>query len=137
MNYKVNREETVSDLIDGEVILLHLKAGTYYNLEHTSATLWQWLEAEASFESLRSALFEAHPEQPADALERDLLGWLNQLCEEALLVPADRVADGRGPAFAGPYHCPQLFAHADMEELFKLDPVHEAGDLGWPALPAS
>jgi hypothetical protein len=137
MNYVVNRSEIVSDLIDGEVILLDLKAGTYYNLEGTAATLWQWLEGGVSTPSIRQALAEAYPDRNPDDLHEDLNAWLQNLVSNRLLLAQENAPDAevRGPDFFSPYSCPQLCAHADMEELLKLDPVHEAGDPGWPATP--
>lgn len=138
MNYQVNRSEIVSDLIDGEVILLDLKAGAYYNLEGTAATLWQWLEAGASTDSVLQVLGATFPERSAESLAQDLSAWLKDLVDHRLLAPQEQSEEGaRGPDFSPPYSQPQLFAHADMEELLKLDPVHEVGDPGWPAVPAN
>lgn len=133
MQYQVNRPEIVSDLIDGEVILLNLKAGTYYNLEHTASTLWQWLEAGADRASLLAELTRAYPQQ--SRLEADLDEWISELLSHQLIVPAVR-PPGAGPAFAPTYLRPRVCAHADMQELLLLDPVHEVGEAGWPTLPA-
>ena len=138
MNYLVNRSEIVSDLIDGEVILLDLKAGAYYNLEGTAATLWQWLESGAATDSILQALGAAFPELAPEDLAQDVTAWLKDLVENRLLTPQEQAEAGaKGPDFSPPYSRPQLFAHADMEELLKLDPVHEVGDPGWPAVPAN
>ena len=137
MHYKVNRSEIVSDLIDGEIILLDLRAGIYYNLDGTAAILWQWLEGGASTEALQQALTQAFPEQAPEQLHEDLAAWLQDLSAHRLVMTQEegcpRVS---GPGFAQSYSRPQLFAHADMEELLKLDPVHEVGDPGWPSAPA-
>jgi hypothetical protein len=139
MAYRINGSEIIGDCIDGEIILLNLRAGTYYGLDNTAATLWLWLQEGASTEMVVNALQLAYPELPAQKLRGDLESWLGELTEHGILLPDDESGVGNsaaGPLFQGDYQVPRLVAHMDMQELLQLDPVHEAGEQGWPTIPA-
>lgn len=42
--YTSNQPFVVSELIDGEAIIMNLKSGNYYSTRHTGALVWDWLE---------------------------------------------------------------------------------------------
>ena len=73
-------EDVVSEVADGEVVLLHLKRGAYYALDPVGSRFWTLLQAGADLEGARTSLlseFDVSPDELARDLERllqDLLG---------------------------------------------------------------
>lgn len=134
MLLKENTQDVVSDVIDGEVVLLHLKAGIYYSLIGSGGSLWGALREGASPEQLLAALQRAYPDQPG--LDTDLQAWLQRLREEMLVSPVDGVERTLSVSFEQPYEPPQLNKCTDLQDLLLVDPIHEVDATGWPALPA-
>ena len=42
--YEVNAPDVVSEVIDGELIIMDLGSGKYYSSENSGAVLWTWIE---------------------------------------------------------------------------------------------
>ena len=42
--FTVNREEVVSKVIDGELIIIRLSDGTYYSMENVGTRVWELVE---------------------------------------------------------------------------------------------
>lgn len=138
MRHRVNSPNVIHETIEGEVILIDLKTGTYYSLRGVGAAIWQGIVAGADGERIADELlrrYDASNGQAADAV-KNLIGEL----ESESLIRAD---DGDGdaaeiPMFengAGtrlPFEPPVLEKHTDMQDLILLDPVHEVGAEGWP-----
>jgi Coenzyme PQQ synthesis protein D (PqqD) len=131
--WQENSEHVVSDLIEGEMMLLNLKFGHYYALEGCAVGLWPALKQGTTTEQLLEALVSRFPDLPVQALAGDLQDWMAKLQEEELIVEADGVP-GRNPEFDMEYQPPGLDKYTDLEDLFLLDPIHDADpERGWPA----
>ena len=50
MHYRLNDRELVSELLDGEVIIIHLQSGTYYSTLASGADIWHALLSGHSVE---------------------------------------------------------------------------------------
>jgi Coenzyme PQQ synthesis protein D (PqqD) len=138
MRHRVNSPNVIYETIEGEVILIDLKTGTYYSLRGVGAAIWQGIVAGAAGEQIAHELrrrYDASEDQTAAAV-KSLVGELER---ESLI----RIDDGEGeaaelPMFengAGPrlpFEPPSLEKHTDMQDLILLDPVHEVGAEGWP-----
>jgi len=137
MRHRVNSPNVIHETIEGEVILIDLKTGTYYSLRGVGAAIWQGVVAGADSEQIADEVlrrYDASNEQAADAV-KSLIGEL----ERESLVRTD---DGNGdaaelPMFENggprlPFEQPILEKHTDMQDLILLDPVHEVGAQGWP-----
>jgi Coenzyme PQQ synthesis protein D (PqqD) len=137
--FRVNSPNVIHETIDGEVILIDLKTGTYYSLREAGAAIWEAIDRGAGLDAIAGALefrYEGSPDEMRDAV-RELVGEL----EREGLIRAEQV-DGDSAAgqpvfepFAGvrrPFQAPSLEKHTDMQDLILLDPVHEVGAEGWP-----
>ena len=135
--FRVNSPNVIHETIEGEVILIDLKTGTYYSLRDSGAAVWHAIERGADEEEIRGALelrYDGSEQEMRDAV-RALLGELEA---ESLIRPVESTAPGAEirPVSNGglrtPFRPPALEKHTDMQDLILLDPVHEVGAQGWP-----
>jgi Coenzyme PQQ synthesis protein D (PqqD) len=136
-SFRVNSPNVIHETIEGEVVLIDLKTGTYYSLRDAGAAIWQAIEAGADEDEALAALtvrYEGSEEEMRESLRR-LLGEL----EHEGLIRAEEESTARPeplPAANGgsrvPFHPPALEKHTDMQDLILIDPVHEVGARGWP-----
>src|SRR2546429_9012419 len=136
--FRVNSPNVIHETIEGEVILIDLKTGTYYSLREAGAAIWQAIEQGAGEDEIEAELglrYDASAAQIHDGV-RELLAELER---EGLIRAADGEADpavkwavsDNGSARL-PFEAPRLEKHTDMQDLILLDPVHEVGAEGWP-----
>jgi len=142
--YKLNTGEVISEVIDGEVIIINLKQGHYYSLREAGSDIWsgitQGLTGEEIIQSLQS-VYEISFETAKPSVE----GLLTQLLAESIVVrcetegnftPAGNVLKTGGISkVAKNFSPPALEKYTDMEELLLLDPIHDVDDQGWPKTP--
>jgi hypothetical protein len=122
-----NRPDVLDEVFDGEAVLVNLATGRYFALSPSATTVWSTIAAGTDWAALQAA---------APATELELLAFTHALASEQLLV-----LDGDLPPL--PAELPEPSATApsfevftDMEDLLKLDPIHDIdldGD-GWPAV---
>ena len=136
--FRVNSPNVIHETIEGEVILIDLKTGTYYSLRDTGAAVWQAIQSGAGEEGIATELrsrYDASEEEIRDAVRR----LLDELEHEGL-VRADEgeAASAETPPASDnggvrlPFAAPVLEKHTDMQDLILLDPVHEVDARGWP-----
>jgi hypothetical protein len=136
--FRVNSPNVIHETIEGEVILIDLKTGTYYSLREAGAAIWEAIDRGAGLDAIEDALerrYEGSSDEIREAVRR-LVGEL----EREGLIRADLDGDptagqpvfepGRG--VRRPFEAPSLEKHTDMQDLILLDPVHEVGAQGWP-----
>ena len=136
--FRVNSPNVIHETIEGEVVLIDLKTGTYYSLRDSGAAIWQSIEQGAGEDDIEAALrsrYDASGDDIRDGLRR-LLGELER---EGLIRAEDgEAAEAASPSFSDngaarlPFAAPVLEKHTDMQDLILLDPVHEVGAEGWP-----
>lgn len=131
-NYRLNSPNCISEEIEGDLIIINLSSGRYYNMRGSSVGLWQRLAEGA----LPSSIGEANK---WDATQLALMArFLESLIEEGLLVKTDVPAQHVAPESllipAPDDNSFQMDIFTDMEEILGLDPIHEADttDAGWP-----
>ena len=135
MRYAVNTSQVISEIIDGEAVMINLTTGNYYSLNESGATAWNAIEAGASAGDL-VALLSARYEGDRAEIESAVGRLIDELNREELIVGSED--NGAPPAALDPaakrmpFEAPQLEKHTDMQDLILLDPVHEVGEQGWP-----
>lgn len=135
MLIKENTSAVVSDLIDGEMMLLNMDAGNYYSLQGSAKALWSSIKLGTSSTALLAALETRYPEASPAQLRQELDAFLATLAAESLVVPCLEAAPA-ALEFDGPYEPPRVERYTDLQDLLLIDPIHEADDAGWPAVPA-
>ncbi len=133
--FTFNQPFVVSELIDGEAVIMNLKSGNYYSTRHTGALLWSWLEQGLTLDDMAAALTGIYGGEEA-AYFPDITAFIDNLIEQGLIVPTEAVAaaslavEGTSPPKA--YKPPLLEVYADMQDLLLLDPIHDIDEVGWP-----
>jgi hypothetical protein len=136
MRLAVSPSRVIHETIDGETIVIQMGSGTYYSLVGASATVWELIEQQATVEAIVDALARRH-----DAARRDIEVAVTQLVDELRLE--DLVAPAAGPAPElqattsaevtssaprRPLPALRVEKYTDMQDLVRLDPVHEVGE---------
>ena len=135
--YVLNSPGVIGEAIDGEVMIINLVSGTYYNLTGTGAAAWPLLAAGLPVTAIVDGVAKACAMSP-EAIACDLAVFIDELVAEAIIRAAE---PGAGPAAvaqplgAAPYSGFALHRYDDMRALLVVDPVHEVGDFGWPPPP--
>jgi hypothetical protein len=132
--YRVNEPHVISEVIEGEVIILNFESGTYYSLNESGMIVWQLILAGCGRNELLVQLKQRYADGTAVS-QPDLEALLQQLENEALIVPAHSSGthpDAHIMSTSGPYEIPQLEKFTDLQSLLLLDPIHDVDAMGWP-----
>lgn len=70
--------------VSGEIVLLNLRNGTYYGLDHTGALIWDMLGAGTDLDTVVTMLHERSGEDVA-RIEADVRAFMNDLLEHDLV----------------------------------------------------
>lgn len=127
--------------LDDEVMAIDLETGAYFALDDAAADVWTLLVAGCAPATIVDTM-AARYGVGAETARADLTRFLGELARERLVVPADATdvaSDGPTGAASLPpldqsraYAAPTVEKYDDLEELLRLDPVHEVDDVGWP-----
>jgi hypothetical protein len=139
---KVGGPHVVSEVIDGEAIIIDLNSGSYYSLQGTGAEIWTGVQECLSVRAILDHLQTKYA--AADEVIRETTTALLEQLEAEALITLDRTAP-EDPACAPnavetpperlPFSPPELRTYTDMQELLLLDPIHEVDASGWPKMP--
>lgn len=133
---RVNDEAVVHDVLDGQVVVVHLDSGSYYVLENSAGRIWRLLARGHTPAEVAAVLGD-----PGDlaSVEDQIATFAGELLSEDLLIhvspdaappsPGDDEGDFRGFAFEPP----MMFKYDDMQALVQMDPIREYDESGWPA----
>lgn len=137
--FHVSNPNLIHDNIQGEVILLNLETGTYYQVRGTGVWVWNLLVAGISLQEIKARLTLLYPDA-ATVIESELGRFVRELEQEEIIAPLD--ADAPAPALATEmdvatvteptFQTPVLLKYTDMQSLLLLDPIHDADTPGWP-----
>lgn len=139
----VDRDNAISETLDGEVVVIHLHSGAYYSADALGTELWNRLENGASVAGLSRELaqrFDADDGVIAEALD----DFVSTLRREGLVKVADaaEAEDAPPPAHPPedgdhvrqPFQAPVFEIYEDLRELLHADPIHDVMNAGWPHL---
>jgi hypothetical protein len=133
MRYQPNDKSVVSEVLDGEVIVIHLTSGTYYSMQASAADVWIALAGGWSVEAIvdRLAADEAGERPRIDA---EIARFVAELVEEDLVLPVETETGAPVTDFQpqGNYASPELQKYTDMQDWMLVDPIHEVTEEGWP-----
>jgi hypothetical protein len=134
--FVLNSPAVIGEAIDGEVMVINLVSGIYYNLTGTAAAAWPLLAAGIALDEIVVRLHEACG-MDSGILARDLAVFVDSLAAEAIVRVADEgVTPASAPTVTAVHYTGfALNRYDDMRALLVVDPVHEVGDFGWPQKP--
>jgi Coenzyme PQQ synthesis protein D (PqqD) len=140
-SYCVNEPSVISEVIDGETVVLNFESGHYYSFNPTASEIWLRLCAGSPVPAVIEWVARRFAVEPAADVETEVAAFVRRLEEERLIrraTPNATDAPSAPPAVdpsAGPlasFSSPTFEKFTDMEELLLLDPIHEVGESGWP-----
>ena len=80
MNSSLVRRSTnqIACDMDGEVVILDLKSGTYYGLDAVAAKVWDLIEHPVCLGAIREVIMSEY-DVDAETCDRDILTFLDQM----------------------------------------------------------
>ena len=127
----------ISQQFDSEVVLANYQNGVYYNLDGSAAQVWLGLKANRTVEEIGGALAAATASD-VPSITQQVQAFVDSMLAEGLI--AEGGADARSetsveawaPVLSGTFVAPEFQRFDNLRELLLMDPVHDAGDEGWP-----
>ena len=132
--FAVRSPNVVSEIIDGELIILDVASGSYHATDGVGAALWELAAAGLAEEQILAACEAAWPGIPVATAVRT---FLDHLVDIGLLA----ISDGGMPAGQQDdimhighiaWEPPTLSSCDDLADMIQLDPIHDVTDTGWP-----
>lgn len=80
--------EVLSQVLEGEAVLLDLNEGRYYGLNDVGSAAWALIKEGTTIGELRRALFERY-EVDESTLRQDVAKLVSRLADRGLVVVAD------------------------------------------------
>lgn len=128
----------VHEMLDGEVIVIHLETGAYYSLQDFAGQLWALLAEPIPLGKLVEQLAQRYGASH-DVVRYPVMLLIEQLLNERLIVHRGGDLPTPLPLPPPPADAPAWVHEAavlqrfdDVAELLKLDPVHDVDNVGWP-----
>jgi hypothetical protein len=128
----------VREAFDDEVVIINLDSGTYYSLNGSGVAVWTTIENGATLDRIVTVV-AARYEAETTTIEADVRQLIERLLTEQLICedPAGTNGPGLVPSEGKrqQYEAHGLSVFTDMQELLRLDPVHDVDEAGWPHRP--
>ena len=137
--FQINTPTVVSEIIDGEAVIMNLKSGNYYSAEGVGCVLWHGIQQGKTYPQLLELVKTAFP-----AVPEDLAATIDPFIDDLIiheLICETRTQSARAPSdgldltqvnFSGEFQTPVLNVYPDMKDLLVLDPIHDVDEVGWP-----
>jgi len=142
--YQINAPAVVSEVIEGEAIVMHLKSGKYFSAASSGGLIWACIERSQPISHVVE-LFFAQYTVTVDQAKAAVDGFIAELLAHELIRPMDggepatkvSLSDIGGSTTRHTYLAPVLNVYSDMQDLLLLDPIHDVDEAGWPTPAAS
>ena len=121
----------ISQQFDSEVVLANYQNGVYYNLDGSAAQIWLGLKAGRTVEEIAGAFAATTGDDPG-SITSQVQAFVDSMLAEGLI--ANGAADAHSETWSpvGPFAAPDFQRFDNLRELLLMDPVHDAGEEGWP-----
>jgi hypothetical protein len=134
--FVVNTPEVVSEVIDGELVAIHLGSGCYYHANKSGSYIWDLLTSGLSQKDAVMKYAEQYHIE-SDEAKKTVAVFCTKLLDELLVREEPKAMPSnlhpvKKPVYIAIYEEPTLKKHEDMKELLLLDPIHDVGDQSWP-----
>jgi hypothetical protein len=134
--FQLRSAAIVSEIIDGEAIILDLRSGLYFSAAGSAAIIWDGLAAGfpvAAVEARLATCYEAPPDGFYEAILTMLAALTSQGLLEPTIQPAPQPAGSTPiPPEKSAFTPPALNPYGDLQDLALLDPIHDVEAEGWP-----
>jgi hypothetical protein len=132
-SYRVCAPAVVSEVIDGEAIIMDLRSGNYFSADGAGARLWEVIALGCAHDDIQAWAAAAF-EGDAATIGAGVDAFLDQLTGHGLIEVEDppRNTPAPAPAARESYRVPLVAVYTDMQDLLLLDPIHDVDEAGWP-----
>src|SRR5437868_3949100 len=89
--FRIDEPRVISELMDGELVLVHFESGCYYSIAGVGADVCQLLSTGCTLGQVIDRLTD-HFRQPRSRVDSDVRSYVGQLTQEKLLVPLANVS---------------------------------------------
>lgn len=123
--FKVDEPGVIFEESDGDIVLVDLRSGKYYRLEGASSTVFLLIVSGQSLNHVASQC------KSPDLVIHELGSITRDLLERQLICPRDTFET----VTIDPWNFRgfTLEVFEDLQEILKLDPIHESDpESGWP-----
>ena len=143
MKLQMNTPQVISEIIEGEVILIDLEMGFYYSLNRVGADIWRMVAQNATGEAIVETMLSRYEGDPRQ-IRREVTEMIQQMADAALLVeyvpeisgtiPENQAIEDNRDSGGDKirFESPILEKYTDLQDLLLLDPIHEVDGSGWP-----
>ncbi|WP_129670916.1 PqqD family protein [Candidatus Chloroploca sp. Khr17] len=134
---RLNQPAVISEIVDGEAIVVNLDSGAYYSMRDSAGVIWAALLHGNDAQAIGTLLSEVYG-MSAETVAGEVDTFLDQLLAEQLVVPAVNPPEALPPLLIDlppdeTFTSPLLEKYTDMADLLLLDPIHEVdAETGWP-----
>ncbi|NUN48581.1 MAG: PqqD family protein [Candidatus Brocadiae bacterium] len=135
--YRINAPLVACQTLEGESVLIHFETGCYFSADRLGAEVIVLVEKRRSVAEIAARVAALSGCGGAEG-EGLATAFLAKLAAEGLIVadagaaPTEELPPAGAPC---PGAVPELRKFTDLQDLLLLDPIHDAGDAGWPAKP--
>lgn len=131
--FGVLSRQIVSELIDGEAVILDLRSGRYHTTEGVGAAVWRAASDGMHRSDIVASCRARFPDEPG--VEHDVDALLDCFVAAGLLTPLDGPTDSTDhePSWPAAYQTPTLDSHDNLADMMALDPIHDVDAVGWPS----
>lgn len=132
--FQLNAPACIAEAVEGDLIVINLDSGRYFNMRGESVGSWLALTQGIS----PSELIDANHWTSEQIIRFN--AYVQCLVDEHLLVPIQNVVEtpSQPPSIAvqSVQNCFHIDVFTDMQEMLMLDPIHDASvEKGWPHQP--
>jgi hypothetical protein len=131
--FRFDQQRVISEVIEGELVVVHFESGCYYSIRGTGADVCRLLSAGHNLQEIISHLARQHHLSESQ-IGQEVQQFVANLVEEQLLAPVSGEARQAGYVELSnvSYSAPSFEKFDDMADQLLLDPIHEIGEAGWP-----
>src|SRR5262245_37954696 len=137
--YCIETAEVVSDIIDGEAIILHRACGDYFSTDGVGGLIWQWIgerQSRGQILNMLNVRFSASPVEIATAVDSFLADLVAHKLVQEIVKGDESATETLIEPQTNPkaeFVRPTLHVYSDIRNVVLLDPIHDVdGNIGWP-----
>jgi Coenzyme PQQ synthesis protein D (PqqD) len=135
--FRVNEPDVVYETFDEEVVVVNLDTGKYYSLSGTGPAIWVDLVDGFGIDEIARRIQNRHIGE-FGVFAAAVTAFADRLVNDKLLVRVGNavsrplIASEEPAAGKTPFAAPIIENYDDMQDLLRLDPIHEVDPAGWP-----
>ena len=137
--YRIEKAEVVSDIIDGEAIILNRNYGDYFSTDGVGGLIWQWIgegQSRSQILNMLNARFSASRAEIATAVDSFLADLVAHKLVREVVEGDESATETLIEPQTNPeaeFVRPTLHVYSDIRNMVLLDPIHDVDEnIGWP-----